>query len=378
MIETLLQTDALAIPWPTRLVDGTELEGRLGLNDVCRKKCQTRQCASQRSTLIGTRCHLGLTVYEGRLGEGFVQVFGVVGPQHRDLLPAHSDFKGACKGRTVTAQDFATWLSKLKALDAAIRHAHEQSLAEALEPLHDAMRLARDVEQLADRELSEANPGASDRFDAASPTQRALAKTASMLVDTFDLLEIYLNPKAAAFGQPRAIEVYKLLDKLAKIAGLARRTEQRPTVRLQGNTRRVFDLYESFKLIPFTLIDNAQKYSRQGGHVVLQVVEGASSVDVSVISEGAKLSDEEKLRIFERGYRGAAARQVHPSGMGLGLYIAQTVAQAHSSLIRVSSTPLGYEIAGIPQATNDFRFTVRSVPPHTHARIPSLQRFSKL
>lgn len=368
MIVDLLKSGAVRVPWPTRLPDGVELEGQLGVNEVCRRKCQTQQCAVDRGTLIGARCHMGLTVYEGRVAEARVQVFGVVGPQHREALPTHAEFKQACKGRSVTAQEFSAWLSALKTLEETVRGAQDRRMAEALEPLHDAMRLARDVEQLAEQELLEANPNALDRFAAGSANQRALVKTASLLVDTFDLLEIYLNPKAAAFGQPRTVEIYKLLDKLAKIAGLARRQEQRPTVRLQGNTRRAFDVYESFKLIPLTLIDNAQKYSRTGCQVVVQVDEAAQALLVAVISEGALLSADEQAQIFKRGFRGHAAITMHPSGMGLGLYVAQTVAHAHGSTISVASAPLGFEIAGIPQARNTFSFSVKNVVRRSIAR----------
>lgn len=361
MIVDLIKSGAVSVPWSTRLPDGFELEGQLGVNELCRKKCQTSQCAGDHGTLIGTRCHIGLTVYEGRVADARIQVFGVVGPQHRDALPTHADFKQACKGRSVTAQEFAAWLSSLKILDATIREEQDRRLAEALEPLHDAMRLARDVEQLAEQELLDSHPNALDRFAAASATQRALVKTASLLVDTFDLLEIYLNPQAAAFGKPRTVEIYKLLDKLAKIAGLARQREQRPVVRLQGNTRRAFDVYESFKLIPLTLIDNAQKYSRKGGQVLVQVDEVPQGLQIAVISEGAALSVDEQAKIFRRGFRGQAAITMHPSGMGLGLYVAQTVAVAHGSTISVASVPLGFEIAGIPQARNTFSFSVKNV-----------------
>jgi len=361
MIVDLLKSGAVSLPWPTRLPDGIELEGQLGINDICRKTCKVRECVKDRSTVIGTRCHMGLTVYEGRVAGARIQVFGVVGPQHRDDLPKYPQFKQACKGRSVTALQFSAWVDALKTLESTVVTAQENRLAEALEPLHDAMRLARDVEQLAEQELLEANSNSLDRFAAASENQRALVKTASLLVDTFDLLEIYLNPKAAAFGQPRAIEIYKLLDKLAKIAGLARRQEQRPAVRLQGNTRKVFDVYESFKLIPLTLIDNAQKYSRKGCSVIIQVDETAQGLLVSVISEGALLSSDEQSRLFVRGFRGQAAITMHPGGMGLGLYIAQTVAIANRSAIKVESTPLNFEINGIPQARNTFSFSVRSV-----------------
>lgn len=367
MIVDLLKSGAVRVPWPTRLPDGVELDGLLGINEICRKKCQSPQCAVDQSTLIGTRCHLGLTVYEGRVAGVRIQVFGVVGPQHRDALPKHADFKLACKGRSVAAQDFSGWLSALKTLEETVKEAQERQLAEALEPLHDAMRLARDVSHLAEQELVEANPNALDCFAAASANQRALVKSASLLVDTFDLLEIYLNPNAAAFGQPRTVEIYRLLDKLAKIAGLARRQEQRPAVRLQGNTRRALDVYESFKLIPLTLIDNAQKYSRKGGQVVVQVDEVPFGLLIAVISEGALLSAEEQAQLFNRGFRGRAAISMHPSGMGLGLYIAQTVALAHGLTISVASVPLGFEIERIPQARNTFSFSVKNV---VHHRLP--------
>lgn len=364
MIIELLMSGAVKVPWSTRLPNGVELEGELGVNDLCRRKCQNRQCEVEHSSLIGTRCHMGLTTYEGRVAETRIQVFGVVGPQHRDALSTHADFKRACKGRSVTALDFSAWLSALRTLEGTVKQAQDQRLAEALEPLHDAMRLARDLAQLAEQGIFEANPDASDPFASASANQRALVKTSALLVDTFDLLEIYLNPQAAGFGQPRTVEIYKLIDKLAKIASLARRQEQRPAVRLQGNTRRAFDVYESFKLIPLTLIDNAQKYSRKGGQVIIQLDETPQGLHVAVISEGALLSADEQTKIFSRGIRGQAAKAMHPSGMGLGLYVAQTVARAHGSKVSVVSVPLGFEIASIPQARNTFSFSVKNITRH--------------
>lgn len=359
MIIELLRSTVIESPWPIFFEDGTDLGGRLGLNQICITKCTNQPCKSSRSTLIGTRCQLGLTVYESRIEETIIRVFGVVGPQHRDMLPTHPDFKKACKGRSVTALEFAEWVAKIRALAAVIKANHDQRMAVALEPLHDAMRLAKDVALLAEQTLNENTPNGADKFISASPTQRSLVKTASLLVDTFDLLEIYLNPKAAGFGQRRSVEIYKLLDKLSKIASLARRQEQRVPVQIFGSTRRSYDVFESFKLIPLALIDNAQKYSRAGTVVKVEVTEVGSSLEVEITSEGALLSTEEQKNIFERGFRGAAAKAVHPSGMGLGLYIAQTVAHANGISITVSSISLQFQIAGISQGRNIFRFTLR-------------------
>ncbi len=47
--------------------------------------------------------------------------------------------------------------------------------------------------------------------------------------------------------------------------------------------------------------------------------------------------------------------------MGLGLYIAQAIAHAHGTAIRVDSIPLGYGVTGVDQARNIFSFKIKDV-----------------
>ncbi len=364
MIYLLLEAGGLNVPWPVLLPNGKIVPGTMGINQICENKCKSKSCFQSRGSLIGTRCEHGLTYYEGLIDNVLIKVIGVVGPAHREFLPKHKDYKLACKGRSVTAREFSDWMQKIKDNFSILQSAQKKIMAEALEPLHDAIRLARDVQQLAEKTLSENIPSdCTDAFGSATPTLKALLKTSVLLVDTFDLLEIYLNPKAASFGQPRTVEIYKLLDKLSKIAVLARQKEKKPNVQLVGNTRKAFDVFESFKLIPITLIDNAQKYSRQGGVVIITIDEGVSSLEISITSEGAWLSPDDLDSVFTRGFRGSAAQTIYPSGMGLGLYIAQTVADAHGFKIKASSVKLGYQLDGFQQAKNIFSFTIRDVLP---------------
>jgi len=363
MILELLRNGAIEAPWPFIASEYSKpLPGRMGFNQICEVKCHDKPCKSHTASLIGVRCHLGLTVYEAKIDDKWIRVFGVVGPQHKEQLPTYSDYKSACKGRSVTAQNFSDWINSLRALSSTIKKQYEKELAQSLEPLHDAMRLATDVAQLAEQVLEENAPNAADKFAAGTQAQRSLMKAATLLEDTFELLEIYLNPNAATYGQPRSVEIYKLIDKLAKIAGLARRSERRPSVQLYGSTRRSYDVFESFKLIPLILIDNAQKYSRSGGSVRVEISELLQDLEVRVISEGPCLSVDEQRRVFERGYRGHAAQEAYPAGMGLGLYIAQTVARAHGFTIKVNSQPLGYDLGNFPQGKNTFSFTIKPTP----------------
>lgn len=82
------------------------------------------------------------------------------------------------------------------------------------------------------------------------------------------------------------------------------------------------------------LLDNAVKYSPQGGHVTVRLQQQQqSNYLISVIDQGIGVSPEHYKHIFERFYRisNAATRQY--SGVGLGLYVARAIVIAHGGNI---------------------------------------------
>ena len=86
------------------------------------------------------------------------------------------------------------------------------------------------------------------------------------------------------------------------------------------------------------LIDNAIKYGRDGGRVVVSLVEGGRSVRIAVRDDGAGIAPEHQNRIFERFYRIDKSRSRESGGSGLGLAISKHIVEAHKSSIRVKST----------------------------------------
>jgi two-component system, OmpR family, sensor kinase len=90
------------------------------------------------------------------------------------------------------------------------------------------------------------------------------------------------------------------------------------------------------------LLDNAVKYSRPGGavSVICDSTDGGFSVAISDSGEGIPAEEQEK--VFERFYRLDKARSrsgnSSTSGAGLGLSIAQWIAEMHWGSIRISSS----------------------------------------
>ena len=85
------------------------------------------------------------------------------------------------------------------------------------------------------------------------------------------------------------------------------------------------------------LLDNALKHTPSGGAVTVKADVREDGVEISVEDTGDGIAPEVLPHIFERFYRADSARS--GGGFGLGLSIAQAIAQAHGSEIKVSSSP---------------------------------------
>jgi signal transduction histidine kinase len=93
------------------------------------------------------------------------------------------------------------------------------------------------------------------------------------------------------------------------------------------------------------LIANAANYTPAGGRIVvssgLQQRDGQPWVTLAVRDTGLGITPEDQALIFERFYRGEAARQTGVAGTGLGLSICQEIVQRHNGRIWVESAGEG-------------------------------------
>ena len=85
------------------------------------------------------------------------------------------------------------------------------------------------------------------------------------------------------------------------------------------------------------LIDNAIKYSDEGGRIDVTLSDAGGRVEVSVADSGLGIPEDETDRIFERFYRVDKARSRALGGTGLGLAIVKHLLQAMGGGIRVES-----------------------------------------
>ena len=87
------------------------------------------------------------------------------------------------------------------------------------------------------------------------------------------------------------------------------------------------------------LLDNAIKYSEEGGLVQIEVITTDTEVCISFKDYGIGIPKEHFPRLFERFYRVDKARSRKLGGTGLGLAIVKHIIQTHGGYVTVESNP---------------------------------------
>src|ERR1041384_487744 len=94
---------------------------------------------------------------------------------------------------------------------------------------------------------------------------------------------------------------------------------------------------ELIKRMILNLLDNAVKYTPEGGEISLALEKHNGSAEIVVRDTGIGLSERDQQRVFDRFYRVDKARSRALGGAGLGLSIVRTIVEAHGGQITVES-----------------------------------------
>lgn len=157
-------------------------------------------------------------------------------------------------------------------------------------------------------------------------TQRLI----SLVKDIIDLSHLDEGDKDLRWSD---VDLYAISERVAEsLGGVARSSGV--TITVDGGHEIVCGIPELIQTMIYDLCDNAIKYNRPGGSVVVRVGQGS----VSVRDTGIGIPREHLDRIFERFYRVDKSRSKEVGGTGLGLSIVKHAAQIHGAAVRVDST----------------------------------------
>ncbi len=93
-----------------------------------------------------------------------------------------------------------------------------------------------------------------------------------------------------------------------------------------------------FRQVVFNLVQNAVKYNREGGKILLQSSTREELVQVTIGNNGAIVPENEQKRIFDRFFTCRTERGRKAGGFGLGLNLAREIARIHGGDVMLVSS----------------------------------------
>jgi signal transduction histidine kinase len=98
----------------------------------------------------------------------------------------------------------------------------------------------------------------------------------------------------------------------------------------------LYGQHEMLQALLRNLLDNAVKYTQEGGKITLRLQPEHHGIRLSVVDDGIGIDEAHKTQLFDSFYRAASG---HADGSGLGLAIVKWVADAHHATIAISEGP---------------------------------------
>lgn len=143
-------------------------------------------------------------------------------------------------------------------------------------------------------------------------------------------------------GVDLEVETISVLDVLEKVTS---------TLQMQAEQKEIDLILELPKDLPdhihvdpalfhqaiYNLVENAIKYTSEGGQVIVRVSTGVNDMIFEVQDTGIGIAAEDMARLFEKFYRGKAREARARVGTGLGLAIVRSIAERHGGLVWVES-----------------------------------------
>lgn len=125
-------------------------------------------------------------------------------------------------------------------------------------------------------------------------------------------------------------ETAQSFESLARVQNKTFTVEVQPMLSISGDEKAIRKLVS-------VLLDNAQKYSPEGGAIRLTLRREGKQVRLSVYNTATDIEKGSADRLFDRFYRTDASRNSGTGGFGLGLSVAKAVTEAHKGRIRAFS-----------------------------------------
>ena len=163
-----------------------------------------------------------------------------------------------------------------------------------------------------------------------------LDQSLSIITALLRLAEIENSRRSAAFGSvplhEMLVEVCDIYEPIAENKNIELRVEVGHPLNVLGDRDLLFEAVAN-------LVDNAVKFTPEGGKVGIELIRGDDKTIVRVTDSGSGISEQDREVVLRRFYRSDKMRNT--PGVGLGLNLVAAIVKLHGFRLAIHSGPGG-------------------------------------
>lgn len=218
--------------------------------------------------------------------------------------------------------------------------------------VHDLRHLSSSIYHSA---VEAENASRSHNWSKTADGIKTIIASQTMLKVRIDYLDF--SNSVDRFDEAERIPVYSRVDKVIRCFKAAA-NDKNIFIDLAGESYRLASGPNILDIAPYTLIENAIKYSPNNKTILVSVADRQEDTIVSITSVGPKIKEGEVDKIFDPHFRGEHAVKVRSTGTGQGLSVARRVIEAFNGDVSVSQAEETEFIGEIPYSEITFLFRV--------------------
>jgi len=332
-LELFLSLSKFPFIYENQFFDSPELKQ----NKTCIEKCSNQDCKILNEEFINLKehvCHKGYNNILFSIGQEKFIINGLIYNTNKTVPIGRKD---ARREFIIDKESVILFNSKIIKIEDYILKRINETTEKNFSMFHD-FKTAMNIIYTCTQDLINKQEGANfyEKLKNCDWSLKDLYDSLDLITSQLGMMDIILNPSSITFGEKRFINVYRLFDKMTK---LFRHLSKKNNVAIELKNiddKYIADslCYESIEFIALILLDNALKYSAIYSTIYVEISKIPNNrVKVKIKNIGPLVNDENKEKIFEKFFRDESAKDFSKEGIGLGLWTAQKILEAHDSKI---------------------------------------------
>lgn len=180
-----------------------------------------------------------------------------------------------------------------------------------------------------------------DSFDSVDKLKQALQRIGDSVKRLGSFAEDVLTISSIELGEHAARSAVNIGDFTQKIIDQTRTPAQLQKLKLVTDVQTNAEIYASepyLRNAVWNLVDNALKFTPEGGTITIAVTEEAGAVHISVADTGIGIAANEMPKLFTKFHRATSVIKYDYEGTGIGLYASKIIVEQQGGTIKVQSS----------------------------------------